>query len=486
MAVLQKLTGNTGGPVAPDGSSNINIVGSGSISVTGNPGTHTLTIADSDSSESTTYVDVSPYTVLLTDQILLVDSVDIGPSTILLPDSPETDGQTWTIKDFTGGSSTNPITVTTVSGATLIDGYATQVLANGYNATICPSTSMTVVWSLSFQRYCVIGQVSPTNINLPATTGSYGQTFIGGQNVITSPGNGNFFAGPLAGNTTLSGTENNAFGNTCLSNITTGSGNCAMGFGAMQLETTGSNNSAFGFNTLQSCVGVNNNVAVGFQAGMHILATSTDNVGIGVNALGSNADAQVLNYNVAIGSNALANAGATIPTNTQYNVVIGYNAGTAYDSGESSNILINNVGVEGESNVCRIGAATGSSTQQLNATYIAGIQGITVTGVPVLVSASDQLGIAVSSARFKDNIQDMEDASSPILNLRPVMFTYKGDSVVNPGLIAEEVAQVMPSLVVYDKEGLALTVKYHELPSLLLNELQKVVKRIDALERAME
>ena len=40
----------------------------------------------------------------------------------------------------------------------------------------------------------------------------------------------------------------------------------------------------------------------------------------------------------------------------------------------------------------------------------------------------------------------------------------------------------MPSLVVYDKEGLPQTVKYHDLSALLLNELQKALKRIEVLE----
>jgi hypothetical protein len=107
-----------------------------------------------------------------------------------------------------------------------------------------------------------------------------------------------------------------------------------------------------------------------------------------------------------------------------------------------------------------------------------------VTGTAVLVSSTDQLGIAVSSARFKDNIEDMNDISSGLLKLRPVTFNYTvgDDKSVQTGLIAEEVAQVMPELVVLDKEGLPQTVKYHDLPALLLNELQKAVKRIEVLE----
>lgn len=175
-------------------------------------------------------------------------------------------------------------------------------------------------------------------------------------------------------------------------------------------------------------------------------------------------------------------------TTGSYNCAIGGSSGTNYTSSESSNILINNSGTVSESNVCRIGAGTGTSFQQLNATYISGIQGITVTGSAVLVSSSDQLGIAVSSARFKENIADMNDYSSPVLKLRPTTFNYTvgEDHSLQGGLIAEEVAEVMPSLVVYDKEGLPQTVKYHDLPVLLLNELQKLNKRIEELKSKLK
>jgi hypothetical protein len=46
------------------------------------------------------------------------------------------------------------------------------------------------------------------------------------------------------------------------------------------------------------------------------------------------------------------------------------------------------------------------------------------------------------------------------------------------GLIAEEVAEVFPELVVYDDEGRPETVKCHVLSTLLLNELQRERERV--------
>ena len=48
------------------------------------------------------------------------------------------------------------------------------------------------------------------------------------------------------------------------------------------------------------------------------------------------------------------------------------------------------------------------------------------------------------------------------------------------GLIAEEVAEVFPDLVVYDEQGQPFTVKYHELAPMLLNEMKKQQRTIEA------
>ena len=70
----------------------------------------------------------------------------------------------------------------------------------------------------------------------------------------------------------------------------------------------------------------------------------------------------------------------------------------------------------------------------------------------------------------------MAGDSADILNLRPVTFAYNSDITETKqyGLIAEEVEQIFPALVVKDAEGIPYTVQYHVLPVLLLNEVQKL------------
>ena len=189
-------------------------------------------------------------------------------------------------------------------------------------------------------------------------------------------------------------------------------------------------------------------------------------------------------FNSVLGSQSLVNiAGGNS------NTCLGALTGGNYTGSESNNILIgyNTAGTTGESNVLRVGGITKS--------FIAGITGVTVTGTAVLVSATGQLGIAVSSRQFKHNIEDINDKSSHILDLRPVTFAYNNDEseTTQYGLIAEEVAEIFPDIVSRNKDGEVESVQYHVLPVLLLNEMKKqnvviqnLMKRIKTLEEANE
>jgi len=87
-----------------------------------------------------------------------------------------------------------------------------------------------------------------------------------------------------------------------------------------------------------------------------------------------------------------------------------------------------------------------------------------------------KLGTVPSSRRFKENIIDLKDKSSNIFKLRPVNFNYIADEkkIEQVGLIAEEVEDIFPNLVVRDKNNLVQSVKYQDLPILILNEVQKL------------
>jgi hypothetical protein len=156
-------------------------------------------------------------------------------------------------------------------------------------------------------------------------------------------------------------------------------------------------------------------------------------------------------------------------TSGGYNAALGFFAGSNLTTG-SNNVDINNRGVAGESGVIRIG----TQGTQMKA-FMAGIYGTSVSGNAVVVSSSGQLGVTVSSERYKTGIASMNSNSEKLQQLRPVTFRLKTDpkGVLQYGLIAEEVDRVYPELVIRDETGRIDGVRYDELAPMLLKEAQR-------------
>jgi len=168
------------------------------------------------------------------------------------------------------------------------------------------------------------------------------------------------------------------------------------------------------------------------------------------------------NFNTASGTDALYSN-----TTGSSNIAEGYKAGYNLTTG-SNNIDIGNQGVAAEGNTIRIGTAQ-------TVTYLAGISGTPVTGSAVIVSSTGQLGVTVSSERYKTAIVPMGSDTAKLGQLRPVSFRLKSDAsgTRQYGLIAEEVAKVYPELVIRDQAGRIDGVRYDELAPMLLNAMQK-------------
>ena len=152
---------------------------------------------------------------------------------------------------------------------------------------------------------------------------------------------------------------------------------------------------------------------------------------------------------------------------------MGSNAGANLTTGGNNiDIGANVPGNAGEANTIRIGK---QGTQKN--TFIAGIFGTAVTGSSVVVSSTGKLGVATSSARFKEAIKPMDDASAVVLKVRPVTFRYKEeidpDKIPQFGLIAEEVEKIDPNLITRDESGKPVTVRYEAVNAMLLNEFLK-------------
>ena len=281
------------------------------------------------------------------------------------------------------------------------------------------------------------------------------------------------------------GPSNTAIGFEALYHNTTGDHNTAVGAGALFSNTAGAGNTALGHDALNRNTG-SHNTATGGGA----LSTNTsghDNSASGRHALTLNNSGS---YNAADGEYALASS-----TSASQNIALGYGAGFRLTTG-GNNIDIGNLGgVATEANTIRIGNPVtvvypdGVTHAAQTKTYIAGLT-TAVTGSTVVVNATThQVGMMPSSARFKDEIKPMNEASEAILALKPVTFRYKKD--IDPdrtqqyGLVAEEVEKVNPNLVVHDKEGKPYSVRYDQVNVMLLNEFLKEQRKVQKLEAAL-
>lgn len=342
---------------------------------------------------------------------------------------------------FSLKSNVNTSYNTAVGAGTLVANTADQNTAVGAAALLLNTTG---------ESNTAVGVTALLN----NAEGSF-NTAIGGQALFHNTGNANTATGVQTLYLNTAGQGNVANGTQVLFFNTTGEFNTATGFTALEKNTTGNNNTATGSRAL-----FNNTIG-------------QENTAIGTLALFSNATGSI---NTAVGERALLNN-----TGGAGNTAIGYLAGSNLTIGDD-NICIGNVGVAGDAGVIRIGESF------IGSTYIAGISGQTSSGgTTVFINSDGKLGTMTSSARFKDEIQTMGQASEAILMLRPVSFRYKKEidpkGIPQFGLLAEEVEEVNPDLIIRDREGKPHTVRYEQINAMLLNEFQKQHQTVIELKK---
>jgi len=331
IGMVSTLTGNSGGAVGPTGPGNINIIGSGTVVVTGNPGTNTLTISDS-----------------------------AGGGIAVL------DGDT--------GSATGS-TVTLAGGSNINTSATASTLTVNLDNTVSISGSMTA--GTGFTATTGNVTIDAGNLALPTSSGgTKGYITINGD-IVFGGSFPSFFVGLGTGNITLTG-SGNGFGGNALKDITTGNFNSAFGTDCLGDLTTASNCSAFGYEAGNSIVGGSDNSIFGYSAGFAI-SSGIENSIFGSSAGESNNGS----YNIIIGYESASN----YTSGESSNIVIGNSGVTS----ESNTIRIGTTGSGvGQQNLCYIAGIqsvnVGSvatvvsiSGDQLGQTTITAGTGITIT-----------------------------------------------------------------------------------------------------------
>lgn len=335
------------------------------------------------------------------------------------------------IYDVNIGSTANVATVAPTGQ------FGTAVITSGNNITVTPAANTITV------------NVSGTTnhaVQLGNSTGSLTSVAVGttGQVLTGVTGGSPTFQSPASSSITLTGDSGGALtgssftiyadhaaqncgesvtisgsGTTLKLNVTDANNNTLIGFESGNTNTTGTDNTALGGAALQSLTIGISNTAIGYNA-LNNITTTDYNTALGALAL----------YNVTSGaSNTGIGAGSLGSSGTgSNNTCLGYSSGSAYTTSESSNICIGSTtsGTITESNVLRIGAATGSGAGQLSSAYICGIDGVNVGSVATVVTeASNKLGTAVITAGTNITITPTANTITITASGSPVVFVTK-------------------------------------------------------------
>jgi Chaperone of endosialidase len=377
--------------------------------------------------------------------------------------------------------------------------------------------------------------------------GSYtkGSAFLGfaGNTTMTGAPNTAIGAGALRSDTT--GTLNTATGYAALLGNTTGDENTATGYAALNDNTIGNNNTATGRSALFSNIQGNDNTAIGDAALLD--NTASENTAIGYQALESNTTGTINtaigsgsggtldNSNVTGVSNTLIGAGTSLSTGNLVlataigatahvscntclvlgaiptNVGIGTPAPAAtlhldlLDHGASDTLLIGNTSSKGleffdsgagvDIRSFGVPLFLNYAGQNTLLNYTGGKVGIGAVGETPsnLLTLQQGGGPAIadgwntySSRRWKTNIHPLQNALSKVEQLRGVSYDLKDSGKHEIGVIAEEVGQVVPEVVSYEKNGKDATgVDYSRLTALLIEAVKQQQKQIVAQQKAI-
>jgi hypothetical protein len=232
--------------------------------------------------------------------------------------------------------------------------------------------------------------------------------------------------------------------------------------------------------------------------------TSTGRVGIGTTSPSSS-------YDLTVGTSGFLVNGTSNTSNIAGRLRIGSTSSTSYDlQVDGQTYITNGLRVGTTSSPPSNGILTNGDIRT-NSRFIQG-SSTTGSGTVMVRTSNGELRPQSSTIRVKTNVQDLAVDKDAVLALRPVAYDLKpalggGHEV---GLIAEEVEQVLPQLVVYgparvwpDDSGVPATdtggrdltdpdqlepysVHYDRLAVYLLEIVKQQEERINELERRLD
>lgn len=371
---------------------------------------------------------------------------------------------------------------TNLSGGTVSQsGNIVTGVGTNFNAA-CVGAYLIYATPQTFSTVRIIGFTSTTSITVAESqTVSPGTSY----NIyfVIAQANTSFGFRALQYNTT--GSSNTAIGLGTLTSNRVGQFNVALGVSDLVNNTTGNCNTSLGSNSLTANRIGSFNTAVGWSC-LTNKQNSASNIAIGARNLGSLTGDCF--YNCAIGTDV-----CTYVTTGNSNVCIGESAAYNLSTG-SNNVFIGKLAgcdVGSRSNSIAIG--NGIIATQDNGCFIKhrGPAAFSSTKAGFIPSTNELVEDS-SSIKTKDNIRTLEDTSEAFDKLRPVRYVPKiingllpSEIRENIGLISEEVNELYPEVVTYDRDNHPMGIMYERLVSVLIQQVQSQKQEIKDLKQSL-
>jgi hypothetical protein len=258
--------------------------------------------------------------------------------------------------------------------------------------------------------------------------------------------------------------------------------------GDLSLATTGNASLAVSGTTLT--IGASGLASVARDSTLTGTGTVGDALGLAdggvaeskLNASNTPLDGQVLSYG---GSDTFTWVPSSSPVTTDGTTLTGDGDGTALQIADDGvGALQIGTGAVGTDEV----ADSSITAADLNATgaatdYVLSYDDTVAPGRLVWRSA----GAATSSQRFKTDVETISAPVALVERLRGVRFHWVADGRTDVGLIAEEVARVLPELVTYEPDGTTVRgVRYAPLVGVLIEAAKAQQAALDAAQGTIE
>jgi hypothetical protein len=151
--------------------------------------------------------------------------------------------------------------------------------------------------------------------------------------------------------------------------------------------------------------------------------------------------------------------------------------------------LPNNQFVRQKNSSGTLGLLLGMSSD--NNTYLRGFSGVQIQTnngtTAITISSSQNTTFAGtitenSSVRYKDNIETVKYGLDKVLQMRGVTYTKKDTGLKELGLIAEELNEILPEVVLKNEEGEPDSVSYGRITAVLIEAIKDLKKEIEELK----